>query len=183
MLVVKGTAKGDMIGFKQGKKGRIEVRLGSRKLGVFSEITRIVVEGGAGNDLIDASASRVPVVLFGGSGNDRLVGSKFSDILIGGDGNDRLFGNRGNDLIVGGAGKDDLHSVFGKDLLVGGSVAFENDLSALSAALSAWMSSGQAIGSTAITDDRVRDILYGTPGVDALLAGVGDKVVKLKHRN
>jgi Ca2+-binding RTX toxin-like protein len=42
----------------------------------------------------------------GGGGNDKLYGSKESNILSGGIGNDLLFGNKGKDKLIGGNGKD-----------------------------------------------------------------------------
>ena len=50
--------------------------------------------------------------MYGGRGNDTLVGSQASDIIAGGSGDDLVLGERGEDLIVG----DDGVNV---DLLVG----------------------------------------------------------------
>jgi Ca2+-binding RTX toxin-like protein len=44
--------------------------------------------------------------VFGGPGNDRLVGSSFADSEYGEDGNDVLIGNSGADYLSGGAGND-----------------------------------------------------------------------------
>ena len=46
--------------------------------------------------------------LYGGPGNDVLVGGLGLNILDGGDGNDQLFGGPGRDLLVGGFGFDTL---------------------------------------------------------------------------
>ena len=64
------------------------------------------VNGGDGNDTIDASAVAVGVDLAGGVGNDTLTGGSGNDVLAGGSGNDVLTGTGGTDTIDGGAGND-----------------------------------------------------------------------------
>jgi Ca2+-binding RTX toxin-like protein len=99
------------------------------------------VEGGAGNDVIDMTSMRfkyAAVTLYGGVGNDWLLGNSGSDRLIGQDGADRLkgyggndhlsggnnsdhlYGGRGNDRLSGGSGNDYLMGQLGKDVLTGG---------------------------------------------------------------
>ena len=46
--------------------------------------------------------------VFAGAGNDRLTGTKNSDLLFGQDGNDTLNGGNGDDILNGGAGDDYL---------------------------------------------------------------------------
>ncbi len=58
----------------------------------------------SGNDIIDASASLVGVTMYGGAGNDVLIGSLADDHMFGGAGNDSLFGLSGNDHIYGDSG-------------------------------------------------------------------------------
>jgi len=80
-----------------------------------------MVDGGAGIDTLDASASKGAVKLdlskagnkftnienlTGGSGNDTLVGDSQANVLIGGAGNDTLNGGAGNDILSGGSGAD-----------------------------------------------------------------------------
>ncbi|TAK86930.1 MAG: hypothetical protein EPO20_05580 [Betaproteobacteria bacterium] len=57
------------------------------------------VDGGAGNDLIDASGSGYwgGDLLYGNAGNDRITGSGEADLIIGGPGDDRLAGRHNND--------------------------------------------------------------------------------------
>lgn len=83
----------------------------------LSEFSGIEIEGLAGNDLLDASQSPVPVTLLGGDGNDSLLGGAHADLLLanaghdtlfGGSGNDTLHGNTGNDYLSGGPGADDI---------------------------------------------------------------------------
>jgi Ca2+-binding RTX toxin-like protein len=63
--------------------------------------------GGAGND-----------TLIGGSGNDQLFGGAGNDILVGGGGNDLLFGGAGNDTLTGGSGDDQVFGEAGNDLMI-----------------------------------------------------------------
>ena len=68
----------------------------------------------AGNDFIDASAlfatvpsSQLPaigVTIYGGAGQDTIIGSQAGDILAGGSGDDLILGQRGRDLIYGDSG-------------------------------------------------------------------------------
>jgi Ca2+-binding RTX toxin-like protein len=81
------------------------------------------VIGGAGNDTIDASLSKlVPHILYGMSGNDTLIGSNLADTLYGGWGNDNLYGGNGVDILVGGDGNDLLQGGAGNDILKGDDV-------------------------------------------------------------
>lgn len=81
------------------------------------------VIGGAGNDTIDASLSKlVPHILYGMAGNDTLIGSNLADTLYGGWGNDNLYGGNGVDILVGGDGNDLLQGGAENDILKGDDV-------------------------------------------------------------
>ena len=56
----------------------------------------------------------------GGSGDDRIEGTTFSNRLVGGGGNDVLIGGRGNDTLLGGPGDDLLSDTSGTNTLDGG---------------------------------------------------------------
>jgi Ca2+-binding RTX toxin-like protein len=91
-----------------------------------SGIKRVVLDGGAGNDTLDASATNVRAEIYGRAGNDILLGGSASDFLSGGDGNDSLRGGRGADVLSGDAGNDRLDdgSADGAlDFLIGGTGA------------------------------------------------------------
>lgn len=66
--------------------------------------TNIVVDGGAGDDLIYANSAANTVC--GSSGNDRLYGFAGNDTLSGGDGRDTVSGGAGRDVLTGGTGRD-----------------------------------------------------------------------------
>ena len=70
---------------------------------------QLIVDGGAGNDVITAAglaAGVIGLTIDGGAGNDTITGSQGDDILIGGDGNDTVIGGRGNDVAFLGNGND-----------------------------------------------------------------------------
>jgi len=74
-------------------------------------IQQILIDGGTGNDLIDASANllkRVSIIANGGQGNDTIIGGAGTDVLNGGDGNDTLDGRLDGkqDSLIGGTGAD-----------------------------------------------------------------------------
>ena len=69
----------------------------------------VYINGGNGDDVIDATASADPVQVQGRLGNDTITGSSF---------NDKLYGNEGNDVLAGGAGADTLGGATGADIYV-----------------------------------------------------------------
>jgi hypothetical protein len=73
------------------RSGFIEVRMNGKCLGKFANVSKIMAYGEDGSDLIDARLANVPVNLFGGKGNDVLIGSRMiGDTLDGGDGHNVL---------------------------------------------------------------------------------------------
>jgi Ca2+-binding RTX toxin-like protein len=83
----------------------------------------IQVFGQGGNDTIslDETNGALPAAqLFGGAGNDTLIGGSGNDQLFGGAGNDTLEGKGGNDLLFGGDGNDTLIGGTGDDQMFGG---------------------------------------------------------------
>ena len=61
---------------------------------------QLIVNGGAGNDVLTATASAISVMLIGDAGNDTLTGSTHDDTLTGGLGNDVLNGGSGIDTVA-----------------------------------------------------------------------------------
>ncbi len=93
---------------------------------------------GAGNDTYRGQDGTVSGIVFGGNGNDGLLGGALGEMLNGGNGDDRLagfggddvlrgaggadvvLGGEGNDRLFGGDGNDKLKGGFGDDVLFGG---------------------------------------------------------------
>lgn len=94
------------------------------------QIVGVQVNAWTGDDRVRVSPNvLIPVVLFGGPGDDflaggggadRLNGGSGRDVLVGHAGRDTLFGGPQNDAIFGGPGNDLLFGGQGNDLLFGG---------------------------------------------------------------
>ncbi len=86
-----------------------------------------IIDAGAGNDIVDLSGVIVDPadpMIFGGIGDDTIIGSPNVDLIYGDDGNDTInglgsddvvHGGRGNDVLIGGAGADILFGEEGND--------------------------------------------------------------------
>lgn len=101
-----------------------------------------LIDGGEGDDYLygdwanwqaqayaDPAAKTGNDTLYGGAGNDQLMGNSGDDVLDGGEGSDKLFGDsyasnqftgEGDDVLDGGAGDDFLYAGMGDDTLIGG---------------------------------------------------------------
>ena len=78
---------------------------GSDAIALAGVTLPMIVDAGAGNDLIRSSLS-VRTTLLGGVGDDAIFGGAGADRLEGGDGADLLVGGGGDDFAFGGAGSD-----------------------------------------------------------------------------
>src|SRR6185436_118783 len=124
---------------------------------------RVAVDGGAGQDVIDATdagASR----LFGGAGNDFLIGSSGEDILEGGAGADRM------------EGSDDFDTASYASSKAGVTVDLSNNANNAGgdAAGDTFSSIEQLIGSAfndSLTGGSGSNGLYGGKGNDSLFGG------------
>jgi Ca2+-binding RTX toxin-like protein len=102
-------------------------------------------DGTEGNDLMRSTA--YDFNLWGGKGEDLLIGYAGVDLLYGGDDDDALWGGDGDDYLFG----DDVKSTnFGDDWLYGDA------------------------GKDVLVGDKGKDRLFGGTGDDALYGGDGD---------
>jgi Ca2+-binding RTX toxin-like protein len=134
----------------------------------------------------------VGVTVYGGAGNDTLIGHDAHDVIYGGDGrqtpgsgndtiigrgqDDHLAGEDGNDRIEGGAGYDEISGNNGDDRLEGG--ADDDSIEVLLVDEDAPRSPGNdhlegGAGADFIGADQGTDAAFGGPGDDsvALVAG------------
>jgi Ca2+-binding RTX toxin-like protein len=83
----------------------------------------IQIFGQSGNDQIrlDETNGALPVAhMFGGSGNDVLIGGSGADALHGQEGNDQISGGAGDDFLFGQSGADVIFGGDGADQMFGG---------------------------------------------------------------
>jgi uncharacterized delta-60 repeat protein len=136
-----------------------------------ADVRGVVVHGGSGNDLIDvralaplASATEdFPVRLFGGAGDDVIVGSPGADAIMGDEGDDRLAGLGGGDYLNGWAGDDWISGGTGADSLAGGDGRDHID--------------GEA-GDDTLYGGARRDVLAGGDGDDSLVGEGGHDLLR-----
>jgi Ca2+-binding RTX toxin-like protein len=109
-----------------------------------------------GNDVVDAGPFIAkPFAIYGGPGNDTLIGSSGLDGIFGEAGDDLLGGRAGNDTLLGGFGNDTIRGDGGMD----------------------WMF-GEVGDDTLIANDGAVDgIVDGGPGADIFFADAFDPVV------
>jgi uncharacterized protein (TIGR03118 family) len=174
---------------------QVVVTAGGKTVGTFdlTAIGTIEVDGLAGNDRIQVSSQiGVTAVLNGGAGNDLLIGGGGNNVLVGGTGNDQLFGGSGRDVLVGGDGMDRLFGQGNDDILIGGSTSFDADPASLLQILDEWTSTDSyatrvdklrngtgglpKLDPTTVTDDAVRDLLFGGIGLDWFFTAAPDLV-------
>jgi hypothetical protein len=100
-----------------------------------------VIDGGGGNDVLTYTRVTGVVIdlalqqggqpgehdtianvgsVYGGSGNDRLIGDDAANVLYGEAGNDALFGGGGNDSLSGGSGTNQIDGGAGDDVILSG---------------------------------------------------------------
>src|SRR5205807_5332303 len=139
----------------------------------------------------------VPVMFFGGSGNDvlNLSGSVANNVLVGGTGTDRLIGGQGRDILIGGSGASTLNAGSGGDILIGGTTAYDNNAAALAAVLAEWsrtdidystriahltgsltggLNGSYLLNAGTVHGNGLADTLNGGSGMDWFLAGMTD---------
>ena len=104
---------------RRGSSG-VDVIVNGTQYGPFQPTSRIVAFGQEGNDLISAINMLLPTYLFGGEGNDILLGGRSANVLVGGPGIDVLTGQGDRDLLIGGDGADGLAGIGGDDILIAG---------------------------------------------------------------
>ncbi|MEB3215486.1 MAG: calcium-binding protein [Nostocales cyanobacterium 94392] len=85
----------------------------------FTNIERVALTGGDGANAINASTYSGSAFLYGGAGDDTLIGGSGNDNLYGGEGDDVIFGGAGNNRLYGGDGSNIfvISSVTGRDII------------------------------------------------------------------
>lgn len=146
------------------------------------ESARIV--GGAGDNLLDASAFVGAVTLSGLAGNDTLLGGGKNDSLDGGAGNDLATGGLGNDTFAGGTGLDRIVETANVNFTLTNISLIGVGTDVLSGVESAFLTGGAGnnllnasaftLGPVTLVGAGGNDTLRGGAGNDELSGGIGN---------
>ncbi|HEU0116014.1 MAG TPA: hypothetical protein VFQ80_15110, partial [Thermomicrobiales bacterium] len=173
-VTVNGTADNDVINVFPSN-GVIGVTGVPAAITIFNAESgdQLLVNGGAGNDTINApamTASTITLTLDGGAGDDTLVGGQGNNILRGGVGNDAYFvSNIGDQALENpGEGNDTVFSTVDFRL----SANVDNLIMQGGADLQGY---GNALVN-AIFGNSGNNILDGGAGADAMTGGLGNDV-------
>jgi Ca2+-binding RTX toxin-like protein len=135
-------------------------------------------------DLSDTVTLNAAAIVFGGAGNDHLVGSPGVDQLNGGADDDRLEGNAGNDTLTGDSGDDTLDGGAGGDTFNGGldtdTADYSSRTAGVSVTIDATPNDGEPFEADKVNTDvenvtggSGNDALVGTSTVNVLTGGPG----------
>ncbi len=126
VLTTFGDALGNTIEFSRNAAGNIFINGGAVPVQggqpTVANTALIQAFWQGGNDVIslnEANGALPRANLFGGAGNDTLIGGSGADLLFGQGDNDTLLGKGGTDFLFGGAGNDVLTGGDGDDLMFG----------------------------------------------------------------
>ena len=180
ILSVDGGEGNDAVVINKASSTQLRVtRNGKRTLVNRADVSQIILNGHAGDDVLTVTVS-VPTLALGELGNDTITTGDANDTLSGADGNDSLTGNGGNDLLdggvgadrlIGGSGADRMAGGGGKDRLYGGSGNDQMDGGAGDDSLF-----GQS-GNDKLFGGRGNDLLDGDGGTNQFFPGEGNDTV------
>ena len=177
-LVVRTDNASTSVSVSQLRSSDIRItEVGTGNSWTRSGVGTVEFQGGNGNDSFVNNVASLPVIAFGGGGNDYLLGNNAADQLIGGPGNDVLDGRGGADKIWGSAGNDVLKGGSGNDRLNGG--AGEDKIEGSSGNDKLWGGDGEddldgGSGNDDLMGGNDDDVLRGCSGNDRMWGGDGN---------
>ena len=170
-VTVDGTAGNDNISISRDGLGSVSVN-NNGVVSTYSEwqVTKFVVNAGAGNDTVNAYYSNTPVEVKAGTGTDYVYGSQSGDVVHGGGGQDYIYGYAGNDNMDGGDPTSPYYADNnGNDYLGGGE---GNDT--LSASDWGACTLDGNNGDDYAYGGYYNDVIYGSAGNDRMYGGGGN---------
>lgn len=185
-----GTSDDDVIDVTQTSDG-MTLERNDRSLEFMLESSEVViVEGGQGDDEIDASAMTRAVSIKGNSGNDSLNGGAGNDSMFGGSEKDEVRGGPGNDLLAGeahadsiwgGDGNDTITAANGNDYLRGEEGNDSLDSGSGADQLRGYGGNDYLVGGG--SNDKLyggdgNDTIYGNSGLDRVFGDAGTDSAK-----
>jgi hypothetical protein len=84
-----------------------------------TRVRQVVVHAYAGNDTVNFATLKLPAMVWGGLGNDRIYCGNGNDVVYGDQGTDTILGGSGNDWLVGGEANDQVWGGAGHDWITG----------------------------------------------------------------
>lgn len=124
-LIIDGTSADDSIVVRQAN-GKISVdgapireRWQQSTSVDATRIRQVVIRAQGGNDTINFATLKVPAMVWGGTGDDRVYSGNGDDVAYGDQGNDTILGGSGDDWLVGGDGNDQVWGGAGSDWITG----------------------------------------------------------------
>jgi Ca2+-binding RTX toxin-like protein len=124
-IVINATSGDDSISVIQENGVLKVIGLGAViEIAGFEAHDQLVINGLAGNDIIDASTlgDVIDLIVDAGAGDDIAIGGAGGDVFAGGAGDDVLLGGDGADVLDGGLGEDVLIGGLGLDVLLNGEI-------------------------------------------------------------
>lgn len=123
MTVYNGTAASDFVTVDSQTSTYVLRGDNDTLLGSLIDEQDIIVYAGSGDDFVTAnyrgfSSSDASALIFGGAGNDTLLGSNGDDTIFGGNNDDSIYGTEGNDVLLTGTGQDRVIGNDGVNLIV-----------------------------------------------------------------
>ncbi|MDE3025281.1 MAG: hypothetical protein KGI93_06890, partial [Acidobacteriota bacterium] len=128
----------------------------------------LAVDGQGGNDTIDGTGSTLPLVLFGGPGNDTITSGSANDILFGDTGRVvylRPPGATGYDVVLGGP---EIAAYQGAPVAADGNFLSPDAI---------YTDGAAGGGNDTITASDGNDLVFGGGGADGITVGNGNDVV------
>ncbi len=167
---------------------------GNTVLDSLSGFEKGLLLGGGSPNRMDASLAGLPVTLFGGGGNDVMLGGNQADSLDGQGGNDTVTGGAGADFLLGGAGNDLLKEAFDQNITLTNStvLAAGNGQATVTDKLTAFeladiggglsrnridLSGFTASLGATISGNGQSDTIIGSPGPDMIITLTGADVI------
>lgn len=159
ILRINGTAIGDDIRFATEGDVLIAYRNEIPQSYVLAVVHGVMINGLAGDDIIDLAGLSVRATISGGDGNDAIVGGLGAELIYGGDGNDQISGGAGMDTLYGNSGDDVIAGGLHRDSIMAG------------------------LGDDTVTAGDGPDIIYGGDGSDELRGGKGADYIEGKGKS
>ncbi len=188
-------------------QGMDQLEFSSLTTSVNLNLASIAVQGVHANRTIQLNSTNTFEFVYGGSGDDVLLGNTANNIMLGGNGNDILVGNSGNDQLFGGSGRDILIGGLGldtldagsdDDILIAGRTTSDNSVTLLTDLRTEWTSTNlygtrlsnlrSGVGASnaslkakinVLNDSGEDDVLTGGTGQDWYFAALDDVITDL----